>query len=327
MELVAERRPAGETGAVQESTGAPRVGRAWWWSGHLSRIALGLVLLVAGLVKAADLPLFAEQIAGYQILPALAPFLARAFVVIELTLAAALLSGWRPRLSLAATAALMLFFIGVVSYAWMQGYEGSCGCFGTRGSRGALGVLIEDSLFIALAVVGLRGLRHEAGRRRWQSAVVLAGVALGLVAPLVSGSLPIDGLVTDARPGQHFDRIVLEGFSGDPEQGSYLFALLDPTGPESVSAVPSLNAIADQRGTDGMPVVVGVIQGSNDDLVGFMFEQDPFFELAHVPRAGLRRFYRQLPVYLLVEDGVIRRAWFDAAPEAPALLAASRSSS
>jgi hypothetical protein len=297
------------------------VGRGWWWLGHLARIALGIVLLIASLVKAADLPLFAEQIAGYQILPVLAPFLARAFVVIELVLAAGLLSGWRPRWSLTATAALMLLFIVVVVYAWTQGYEGACGCFGTRGSRGPLGVVLEDSLFIALAVIGLRGLRHVSGRRPWQAGAVVAGLVVGLVAPLVAGTLPIDGFVTDARPGQPFDKIVLEGFSGDPEQGTYLFALLDPTDPASANAVSSLDELVEQ--TDGSPTVVGVIQGTNDDLVGFMFEHDPFFELAHVPRAGLRRFYRELPVYLLVEDGVIRRAWFERVPEATALQARS----
>ncbi len=307
---------------VRVALARPAGGAAGIWLAHLARIALGLVLLYAGLIKTADLSLFVDQIAAYEILPAWAPAMSRFFVVVEFGLGLALLANWRPRITIPATGGLMVFFIGVISWAWANGHTGPCGCFGSRGSKEPLGALLEDLLFVGLAVLAWWGLRRRRGDRPWQFAALLIGLALGASLPIVAANLPLDGLVTDARPGKPFDQLVVEGFDGDVQSGDYLFALIDPAAAASAAIVEPLNELVD---ADGLPEVVGLCQGSNDDLVAFMFEHDPYFELAYAPRAALRRFYRRLPVCLLVREGMIRQAWFDGVPTADQLRTVSES--
>ena len=293
---------------------------------HLARLALGVIFLLAALLKVADTGLFVEQIQGYDITPASwAPFLARFFLAIELGLACALIAGYRPRFTLPATVALLVVFMSAIGWAWAHGYTGECGCFGSHGvASGPLGALIEDSLFLVLAAIAWVGLRRRegSGAARWQLGAAWTGLLLGLLLPPVAARLPIDGMVTAAHAGARFDHIIVEGFEGDIQHGDYLFALLDPKQPGSAAAVEPLNALSD---IDDVPQVVGVARGSNDDLVEFILEHDAYFEMGHAPPAALRRFYRKLPVYLLVRDGVIQSVWVGTAPTAGDVRGASAS--
>jgi len=284
--------------------------------GTLARVALGAILLVAALVKTGDPSLFVEQIRDYDITPASwAPMLAHVFLLIETALGVALIIGWRPRLTIPAAGGLLVLFMLSIAAAWSRGYTGSCGCFGSHGLfSGPGGALIEDTGFLALAVIAFLTVRHRAGNAAWQRGLVGLAALFGIVAPLVAPSLPIDCMVTDASAGTAFDDIVVEGYDGDVHHGAHLVALLDPYGAPSAAAVEALNALA---GADLH--VLGIVQGTNDDLVAFMLEQGATFDLGHAPEAALRRFYRRLPVFLELRDGVIERAWFDAPPDAATL--------
>ncbi len=285
--------------------------------GHTARIALGLIFGYAALLKAADISAFAAQIADYGLTPASwgAP-LARFFVAVEFGLTAALLANFKPRWTAAATGLLLVVFMGAIALAWSRGYTGSCGCFGSHGPvRGPKGALIEDSVFLVLAAVAFWGLAQVSGNRLWQRGLATVGVVLGLLLPSVAPALPVDGWVTAARRGGQFDHVVVEGFDGDIHSGRHLVALLDPAGEASIAAIEALNAL-DTHGD--VPPVVGVVQGTSDDVATLIFEHDAAFELGYAPRQALKRFYRRLPVFLELADGTITGTWFDRPPPAGA---------
>ena len=101
------------------------------------RLGLGALFLVAGALKWRDPAGFAQEIANYHLLPALAPYLAVVLPAIEITAGLALLAAplsWRR----AAAAALVLvtaaFTVAVVS-AVARGLDISCGCFGGGSGR------------------------------------------------------------------------------------------------------------------------------------------------------------------------------------------------
>lgn len=96
---------------------------------RLSRWGLGLVFLFAGLPKLLDWQDFAMIVGSYAILPGF--LVAPAAVVIALleVLAAVLLICNRPQ-GLWGISALLLLFIGVLSYAIRLGLDIDCGCFG-----------------------------------------------------------------------------------------------------------------------------------------------------------------------------------------------------
>ena len=113
--------------------------------------ALGLVFIVAGILKAVDPTEFVRQIETYGIVSgSLAVILAYTLLPLEIGLGSALLAGYRARLAAAATVILLLVFMSATAYAWSQGKTEGCGCFGSIASRTPGQVLVEDTGLLGL---------------------------------------------------------------------------------------------------------------------------------------------------------------------------------
>jgi uncharacterized membrane protein YphA (DoxX/SURF4 family) len=123
------------------------------------RLGLGGLLAVAGIFKLRDPAGFAVEIGNYQLIPALAPYLAAALPVTEIAVGLALFLlplAWRR--AAAAAAALLLAAFGVaVASAYLRGINIACGCFGGGGD--AIGALtIARNLALLAAVAALLAL-------------------------------------------------------------------------------------------------------------------------------------------------------------------------
>jgi len=294
-------------------------------AGHIARLALAAVFLVSAITKSADPALFAEQIAEYDITPASwSGWQAFLFLFLELVLGVALLVNYRPRLTLPVAIALLGFFAVVVAIAMARGYTGSCGCFGGAVYRTPRDTILEDLAFMGLGVLGFFAMRAREGfrwrgTRAWQRGAAAGSCALGLLAPMIGPRVAPPGFATAGVRGQPFDHVVVQDYDGSIEHGEVIIVLLAPS--TSASVVQAANTLAEAEGT---PPVVGIVEGSNEDMVRFLFEAGPAFDgLGHAPRSQLRRFYRTLPVVFALEDGIIESAWYGKIP-APQELARSR---
>ena len=99
------------------------------------RLGLGGLLVVAGALKLRAPVAFATEIANYQLLPALAPYVAALLPVVELVIGGALVvapRAWRRAAALGALALLATFTVAVGS-AFFRRINIDCGCFGTGG--------------------------------------------------------------------------------------------------------------------------------------------------------------------------------------------------
>jgi len=99
------------------------------------RLGLGGLLIVAGALKLRAPVAFATELANYQLLPALAPYVAALLPVVELVVGGALVvapRAWRRAAALGALALLAAFTVAVGS-AFFRGINIDCGCFGTGG--------------------------------------------------------------------------------------------------------------------------------------------------------------------------------------------------
>ncbi|HVR00555.1 MAG TPA: MauE/DoxX family redox-associated membrane protein [Polyangia bacterium] len=99
------------------------------------RLGLGGLLVVAGALKLRAPVAFATEIANYQLLPALAPYVAAVLPVVELVIGGALVvapRAWRRAAALGAFALLATFTVAVGS-AFFRRINIDCGCFGTGG--------------------------------------------------------------------------------------------------------------------------------------------------------------------------------------------------
>jgi hypothetical protein len=290
-----------------------RSGRGWLgWLGVLAGIYVGVMLLYAAVLKAADPSLFIEQIRGYKIFPALATTGTFVFLWVEVIVAWMLILQVAPRWSLLAFAALMLLFVGVTAYAWSQGNASDCGCFGRMASRPPKEVILEDLAYVAVAVFAFwKSPWISDSRPRW----ILYGVTLPifLALPWVAPRLPIDSVVTPMRPGYSLETLAADDLKVPLGEGSVFVAFLGETCPRCDAALPMM---AELTQLEGGPKVTGVFAGDRARKRAWALDRLPAFPLASASEKTLRQYYRNLPVFALLEDGVVKRIWWRRTPTA-----------
>jgi uncharacterized membrane protein YphA (DoxX/SURF4 family) len=273
----------------------------------IPRAGLGLVLVVAGLLKGADPSEFVRQVGSYGILPAKAAGLfAYALIPVEVGLGIALLAGFLPRLSAMAGSLLMLFFMGVTAYGWSTGRTDGCGCFGSLASRTPGDVLLEDTGFLALGILAFFLGGREEPRRWWRGAAVAAAVAGSILLSVSAYYLPLDSLVTGLRVGRPVASLPLRESPVDLASGDHLVALLDLGSPGAGAVVKKLNEYDE---IPGVPRVIAFYGGEVDEKAVFCFNYSPNFEVVPMLRSDLKTLYRRLPRFFRVRDGRVVRIW------------------
>ena len=284
-----------------DSATAPPSGRLKPAVGHTARCLLGLVFLVAGLLKALDPAEFSHQMAGYGIIgPELTAVVAPLLIALETTLGIALLAGFKLRSSLLAAAGLLVFFIGLEGYGMSIGRTEACGCFGAYLQRTPGQVIVEDLVFMVLALSAWLLLGSWRVRRSVAAASVGAAAVLSLVFAIASPHLPIDALVTRLAEGQTIDDLGIGTAFPDLAQGRHLVALIDLTDPGAPETAARLNEVAETPGADP---IVALTPSTEDERAAFIWSAVPAFEIQTVDRPLLKRLYRRLPRFFLVDSG------------------------
>ncbi|NMH96256.1 MauE/DoxX family redox-associated membrane protein [Pseudonocardia acidicola] len=113
--------------------------RPWQsWLSTLARLILGVVWIVAGVLKAGDLDASVRAVRAYRLLPEIAAqLLGAGLPFAEIVLGVLLVVGLGVRIAAVVSALLMtMFIVGIVS-AWARGLQIDCGCFGSGGQLGA----------------------------------------------------------------------------------------------------------------------------------------------------------------------------------------------
>ncbi|HLS40195.1 MAG TPA: MauE/DoxX family redox-associated membrane protein [Ornithinicoccus sp.] len=100
----------------------------------VARVALGGMLLVAGLLKVGDLTGSVQSVIAYELFPyEVSRLIGTALPVVEIALGVLLLLGLLTRPVALVGGLLMLAFIAGVASAWARGLSIDCGCFGDGG--------------------------------------------------------------------------------------------------------------------------------------------------------------------------------------------------
>ena len=118
------------------------------------RLGLGGLLIWSGVAKLGDPAKFASEIANYQLLPSVSPFMAVTLPPVEVVLGLALVVGrvpWVRAAALAATLVLGVFTLAVTTVV-ARGISVECGCFGTGSSLVTMWTVARDVAFVAAAV-------------------------------------------------------------------------------------------------------------------------------------------------------------------------------
>jgi len=294
------------------------------YAAHAARLALGLIFLAAAFLKSLDVAEFARQTSEYGVIgPAVAAIAAPLLIALEGTLGVALVVGWRARAAAVALGGLLVLFIALEAWGLAHGRTESCGCFGAYVQRTPAQVILEDTLFLGLAVLAFVGLGFWGARRgRLAGACVATSAALFLGFALASPHLPIDALVTQLRVGRTAEELQIARYLPDDGRGRTLVALLDLTSPDAKQVSEALNALHD---APGAPAVIALTPSTEQEEAAFLWEAYPAFEIHPVDRGTLKRLYRRLPLYFLLRSGRVDRVFRTAIPPASDLLSSEAS--
>jgi hypothetical protein len=298
----------------------------YWWVSRLLAGAVGLVLVVASILKATDMELFLEQIRQYGIIShyALVTLGAWGLIALEFTLGFALVVFYRPRLILPITAMLLLIFIGVMGWAWLTDATTECGCYGRWVRRTPGEGVLENLIFLAAIVPAWAVHRHsEAPKRLLKTWIVAAACLIGFSLPVIFG-FSISRIIQPPSKTAELElgRLQVQGLKNvDLSHGLYLIVLMETDCPYCQEAMSELNMLAD---TPDMPLLIGLIPKGNELRIKFEDEYQPAFPIEQISDDAFWRLLGDgyIPRIFLVRDGRILKVWDRKVPEETSIRAA-----
>lgn len=122
---------------------------------HACRLVLAVVFVAAALGKISDLQRFADQVAGYHLLPVtVVNLFAITLPWVELLAGLSLLVGTLARQAGLLLVVLNLVFLFAVTSAMMRGLDIECGCFTVSRAHDHVGwgIICRDIFFLALCL-------------------------------------------------------------------------------------------------------------------------------------------------------------------------------
>jgi hypothetical protein len=297
------------------------------WRSGLARFlaaAMGLVLVLASLLKAMDLELFVRQIKAYGLItqPMLVPPVAWGMIAFQFTLGVGLLVFYRPKITLSLATALWTVLLGVTSWAAITGVTDACGCYGAWLEHSPLEATVENFVFLA-ATLAAWWLAPGYQRLQWSTAKIWAvrtAAVIGLGLPLFFG-YPLSAMIQPENKEQAaLGSFVTEGLEGiDLDKGEYLIVVFGTDCHHCIEATPDLNYLAEEH---GVPPVIGLCAAPPEESMRFQAECAPLFPIGRISEDTFWQLLGdgELPRLLLVRDGRIQRAWNKEVPEATAVL-------
>ena len=127
------------------------------WLSKVCSILLALTFIVSALAKLWSADQFEIYVYSYGFFPLdTAYVLARLCIVTELVTGAMLLIGWRRRLWLTVSLAMLLFFSVFLCYAALIGRQDSCQCFGRLADLPPAASLLKNAVLVMVTLLCMR---------------------------------------------------------------------------------------------------------------------------------------------------------------------------
>lgn len=293
---------------------------AWrLWVPRLLAGAVGLILLIAGLVKAMDMELFIRQMRDYGIIShhLLLAVSAWGLIALECALGIGLLIFYRPKITLPFTSLLWLTFLGATSWAWITGATEECGCFGAWVEYSP-GQAVLENLILLVATLFAWVLYKESHRPQSRAKVwcVTTAFLIGIALPLAFG-FPISRI--SQSPWETIEaelsRLRIQGSDTvDLSSGAHLIIIMDTDCEHCKEALPELNALAE---APNLPPVIALSMNDESARTRFIEEFQPAFPLARIEANAFWRLLGlgDVPRTILLKDKRVQSVWDHHVPD------------
>ncbi len=300
---------------------------AWrLWLPRLLAGAVGLILLIAGLVKAMDMELFIRQIRDYGIIShyVLLGMSAWGLIALECALGIALLLFYRPKITLPLTSLLWLTFLGATSWAWITGATESCGCFGAWVESSPAQAVLENVILLVTTLFAWvfykESHRPQFRTKAWYVAIAFL---IGMALPIAFG-FPISRI--SQSPWETIEielsKLQIEGVDKvDLSRGRHLIVIMDTDCDHCKEALPELDALAEA--TD-LPSLIAISMNDESARRKFMEEFQPAFPLGQIEEDVFWRLLGlgDVPRTILLKDMRVQRVWDRHVPDRKSIKAA-----
>jgi uncharacterized membrane protein YphA (DoxX/SURF4 family) len=324
------------------------------------RIAVGVLFIYSGFVKANDYVGFAYKLDEYfkvfgQHFPPLKGFfdffiplaepLAWFISVFEIALAVALIVGWQMNLTAWLTLLMMVFFTVLTGYSHFTGAVTDCGCFGDALKLAPWESFTKDIILMVVLLPLFAVRRSIPPFPSGRMASLVTGMAFltsGIFSYYCHENLPL----IDYRPYQLgvdlnvcTTEITEEGYAKCKDwfpyfpdqsssfeilQGQTLMVIAYRLDKAPVDALQEAAALADELESNDIRVVLATATPSEQmrQITGQIGWQQP---VTLMDETVLKTIIRSHPGYMLLDDGVIRHKWHhNNAPEVTELQALLR---
>jgi hypothetical protein len=304
-------------------------------------VLIGLIFLLGAYLKAIAANAFLKQIFVYKVFTDTTSLAVVALTVLamETFLAVALLLGLRLKLLvLLGVEALLLFFTGLIVYAWQVHGLSNCGCMGELVVTPPEAIA-KNLILMLLTGIAIRGFLTEvrmppAARAEFFKALVAAVAAAVVLAyawpqvfqpsapsPAPTGDTPVApapqlSTPVSAQTLSPLAKYTVESDTGeqfDLSRGDFLVALLSMTCDHCKASVPHLNALMH---APAMPSLVALAEEpSPGDMAQFIAETQPLFPIRSLGSnflefAPLLGNASAPPRLVLLRDGIEVADWF-----------------
>ncbi len=297
-----------------------------WYSRAARFLAgvVGIVLFVAGILKALNMELFIRQMKDYGIISERVVLVISAWglIILQCGLGVGLLVLYRPRILLPLTALLFVIFTGATGWAWLTGATENCGCYGAWLKHTPGQALVENLILLAATAIAWTVYQHIKTRQtRTKAWAVTIACVIGLALPVVSG-FPTSAINRTRSNGPLVGSIQVHGLGDvDLSRGSYLIALMGTDCLHCQEAVPELNMLSE---TPDLPPLVALCTSEEADCIEFVEQFQPVFRIGHISQDLFWHLLADgdMPRVVLLRDGRIQQVWDQTVPDEDAIKAA-----
>lgn len=271
-------------------------------------IAVGLVFIIASLLKALHPVGFADQIALYGLTPeSWSVALAWILITFEFVLAIALVLNILPKYSIPLMIMVLLLFTSATVYTIDKNLN-NCGCFGSLIHRSPTQVIVEDAIMIAVMLFSYtavirRGIGMVGVSRK--TAIITSTVFIILVTGF-HRFLPVDSFVTELRPGVQFHSWPIENLPLDLEKDKRVVVLFTIHDELIADHISKINNIA-QLNT--ISPTVGLIVDGVPHQTTLIFEYGVAFPTGAIEPRFAKTLYRSLPRTFILTNGKVTSTW------------------
>lgn len=283
----------------------------------VSRLLVGLLFIFSGLIKANDPVAFQRKMDEYFRvfhLPFMMEFslgLAVLLCVLEITLGAGVLIGYRMKLTSWILLLLIIYFTFLTGYSWRTGAVADCGCFGTVIPMTPLKSFIKDLILLVLCVqifMQRKKIQPLIPFEKLENLLIVFTIAVsGFITVYAYHNNPIMEFGIYKTGNKLPEIFPVIGLNDNVREGNYLLVMIIDVNKnlpnwDKVTELPKAN----------LPMKITGLSGStSDDTETFLQKHNISFPMARLDMTRIETIARSNLSLMLLQNGVITKKWHE----------------